>query len=96
MSEKEYTLIIIKPDAVSDGYTGSILKRITEEKFEIKALKMLRLTKQKAEKFYEVHKERPFYDELAEFMSSGPVLVACLGKRKCNFSLEKGNRCYRP
>lgn len=72
------TLTIIKPKAISKNYYGSILKEITEGGFKIKALKMLQMTKQQAEKFYLVHKDKPFYDQLTDFMSSGPVIVAVL------------------
>lgn len=72
------TLIMIKPDAVAAGYTGDIIKRIEEEKFNIIAMKKLRMTKETAGKFYEVHKERPFYDELTSFMSSDPIIAAIL------------------
>ena len=76
--EKEFTLIMIKPDAVKAGYSGAILDRIEKENFKIRALKKIQLTKGMAGDFYNVHKERPFYDELTTFMSSGPVLAAIL------------------
>jgi nucleoside-diphosphate kinase len=74
----ERTLVIIKPDAVSRGLTGEILKRIHEAKFQIVAIKSLRLTKQEAEGFYAVHRERPFFKDLTEFMSSGKIVVMVL------------------
>jgi nucleoside-diphosphate kinase len=74
----ERTLIIIKPDAVQKGAVGKILDRFIQEGFVIKALKMFRFTKQQAEQFYIVHRERPFYGELVEFMTSGPVVAAVL------------------
>ncbi len=74
----DITLIMIKPDAVASGYTGDIIKRIEQEKFVIIAMKKMFLTKREAEKFYEVHKERPFFGELTEFMSSGPIVAAVL------------------
>ncbi len=74
----ERTLIIIKPDAVEKGAVGKILDRFIEEGFEIKALKMFRFTEDQAKRFYIVHKERPFYRELVEFMTSGPVVAAVL------------------
>ncbi len=74
----ERTLIIIKPDAVQKGAVGKILDRFIGEGFRIKALKMLRLTRQQAEQFYIVHRERPFYGELVEFMTSGEVVAAVL------------------
>ena len=76
--EKEYTLIMIKPDAVQAGYSGAILERIEKEAFSVRALKKIKLSKEQAGSFYNVHKERPFYDELTSFMSSGPVLAAVL------------------
>jgi nucleoside-diphosphate kinase len=74
----EQTLSIIKPDAVERNLIGEILKRIEEAGLKIKALKMLHLTKKQAEGFYEVHKEKPFFDSLTDYMSSGPVVVAVL------------------
>jgi len=74
------TLAIIKPDAVKNNYIGQILTKITEAGFKIKAMKMTRLSKDSAGGFYEVHKERPFYGELVEFMTSGPVVPIALEK----------------
>lgn len=74
----ERTLIIIKPDAVQKKAIGKILDRFVEEGFEIKALKMFRFTEEQAKQFYIVHKDRPFYGELVEFMTSGPVVAAVL------------------
>ncbi len=76
----EKTLAIIKPDAVKRKITGEIIKIIEKEGFEIKAIKKLWLKKKDAQKFYEVHKEKPFYNSLVEFMSSGPVYVLVLEK----------------
>ncbi|MGB9874324.1 MAG: nucleoside-diphosphate kinase, partial [Hydrogenobacter sp.] len=73
----ERTLIIIKPDAFQKGATGKIIDRFIDEGFRILAMKLFRFTKEQAEKFYIVHKDRPFYSELVEFMTSGPV-VACV------------------
>lgn len=78
MEQKERTFIMIKPDAVSDGHSGAILKRIEEEGFKIIGLKKLRISLPQAEQFYEVHKERPFYGELTQFMASDYSIVACL------------------
>ncbi len=74
----ERTLIIIKPDAVQKRAVGKIIDRFLEEGFEIRALKMFRFTVEQAKQFYIVHKERPFYGELVEFMTSGPVVAAVL------------------
>lgn len=72
------TFSIIKPNAVRTGKTGPILAMINEAGFEITAMKMLRMSKEQAESFYEVHRERPFFESLVEFMSSGPVFVMIL------------------
>jgi nucleoside-diphosphate kinase len=74
----ERTLAIIKPDAVGRGLTADILSRIHAAKFKIAAIKSLRLTKAEAEGFYAVHRERPFFKDLTEFMSSGKVVVMAL------------------
>jgi nucleoside-diphosphate kinase len=74
----EKTLAIIKPDATARNISGKIFARIEEEGFTVKAVKKLRLSKAEAECFYAVHRERPFYDSLTTFMSSGPVVVFCL------------------
>ena len=67
------TFTMIKPDAVRDGHIGAILNQITENGFRIVAMKMTQLSKASAEKFYAIHKERPFFGELVEFMTSGPI-----------------------
>ncbi|HXF25677.1 MAG TPA: nucleoside-diphosphate kinase [Bryobacteraceae bacterium] len=74
----EQTFAIIKPDAVASGHTGDILSIIEKEGFRIRGLKRIRLSKQQAEAFYEVHKERPFYAGLVQFMTEGPVVVMTL------------------
>ena len=74
------TFTMIKPGAVAAGHTGAILNKINEAGFKIVALKKTQLTKNTAGKFYEIHKERPFYGELVEFMSSGPIVAAVLSK----------------
>jgi nucleoside-diphosphate kinase len=74
------TLTIIKPYAVANEYTGPILAKINEAGFHIAGLKLLSLTVNQARTFYAVHKERPFYDSLVKFMTSGPVVVAVLEK----------------
>jgi nucleoside-diphosphate kinase len=74
------TFTIIKPTAVSQGYIGPILNKIHDAGFRISAMRMLWLTRGEAERFYEVHKERPFYSDLVKFMTSGPIVVAILKK----------------
>jgi nucleoside-diphosphate kinase len=74
------TLAIIKPDAVSDGYIGEIISMITKAGFKVKAMKMVHLTVNQAKSFYEVHKERPFYNDLVEYMTSGPCVPIALEK----------------
>lgn len=78
----EMTFGIIKPDAVAVGYTGQILSMIYEAGFKVRALRMTRISKAEAEGFYAVHKERPFFAGLVQFMTEGPVVV---------MALEKGN-----
>ena len=74
------TFTMIKPDAVKNGHIGSILQKITQSGFKIKALKLTQLTTRDAQNFYIIHKDRPFYGELVEFMSSGPIVAAILEK----------------
>lgn len=74
------TLCIIKPDAVRKNVQGNIIQKITDAGFKIRGMKMIRLTEDMGKKFYEIHKERPFYDELVSFMISGPVIVIALEK----------------
>ena len=71
---------MIKPDATVKGFTGAILEKINGAGYRIVALKMLHLSAEKAGEFYAVHRERPFYGELVEFMSSGPIAAAILEK----------------
>jgi nucleoside-diphosphate kinase len=77
---RSLTLGIIKPDALQAGNTGHIIQRIIEDGFKIRALKMLQMTLQQAEGFYAVHRERPFFPGLTEFMSSAPCVVMVLEK----------------
>jgi nucleoside-diphosphate kinase len=72
------TLSIIKPDGVGRGLIGEVVKRLEESGFKIIAMKMIHLTQARAEGFYAVHKERPFFKSLTEFMTSGPVVVMAL------------------
>jgi nucleoside-diphosphate kinase len=74
------TLAIIKPDAVGNGDSGAIIDQIIKAGFKIKSLKMLRLTRSSAEGFYAIHKERPFFGELVEYMTSGPCIPIALEK----------------
>jgi nucleoside-diphosphate kinase len=78
MSVRERTLCIIKPDALAAGQAGQILARLEGAGFEIVALRLRRLTRAEAEGFYHVHRERPFFGSLADFMSSGPCLPMVL------------------
>lgn len=82
MMNDDITFSIIKPDAMGRGDAGRILARITEAGFSIAALKMLYINRMQAEEFYSVHRERPFYPGLVEFMSSGPVIVMVLRHEK--------------
>ena len=74
------TLTMIKPMAVEKGFIGPILAKIAEGGFRIAAMKITKLSVEQAKKFYEVHKERPFYNDLVNFMSSGPIVAAVLEK----------------
>ncbi len=74
------TFTMIKPEAVEKGLTGAILNKISKGGFRIVALKKTQLSKSEAGKFYEVHAERPFYGELVDYMSSGPIVAAILEK----------------
>jgi nucleoside-diphosphate kinase len=71
---------MIKPDAVANKHTGSIINDILVGGFSIKAMKYLQLSRANAEAFYAIHKERPFFNDLVEFMSSGPIVAAVLSK----------------
>ena len=74
------TFTMIKPEAVEAGKTGAILNKIESSGFRIVAMKKVLLTKERAGEFYSVHKERPFYSELVDYMSSGPIIAAILEK----------------
>lgn len=74
----ERTLAILKPDTVEAGNAGKVIAKLQDEGFKILGIKMLRLTETQARAFYEVHKERPFYGSLVEFMMSGPVMPLAL------------------
>lgn len=74
------TFTMLKPDAIENGHMGKIIDMIIQAGFSIKAMKLTRLTTEQAQKFYEVHAERPFYGELVEYMTSGPIVAAILEK----------------
>jgi nucleoside-diphosphate kinase len=76
--QTDFTFSIIKPNSVRTGKTGPILAMINEAGFEISALRMVKMSVSQAETFYAVHKERPFFNDLVEFMTSGPVIVMIL------------------
>lgn len=78
--EGKRTFTMIKPEAVENGHTGAILAKIESAGFRIVAMRKLKLSAADAGKFYEVHKERPFYGELVDYMSSGPIVAAILEK----------------
>ncbi len=78
MSNRTFTMI--KPDAMKNGHAGAILDRIIKEGYRVVALKVTKLSAEKAGEFYAVHKERPFYGELVSFMSSGPITASILEK----------------
>ena len=75
------TLTMIKPEAVASGYTGAILDKIEKAGFRILALKKTHLSKERAMKFYEIHQDRPFYKELVDYMSGGPIIACILEKQ---------------
>jgi len=79
MSEN-LTFAIIKPDAFKSEYSGSIIKMIEKAEFKLLEMKLVSLTKEKASEFYKIHKEKPFYDRLCDYMSSGPIIVMKLSK----------------
>ncbi|HMT10958.1 MAG TPA: nucleoside-diphosphate kinase, partial [Ignavibacteria bacterium] len=77
---KERTLAILKPDCLQKKVQGKVIQQILDAGFEIKGMRLLNLTDDSAKKFYEVHKERPFYGELVAYMTSGPVVPLALEK----------------
>ena len=87
MSNRTFTMI--KPDAMKNGHAGAILDKIIKGGFRIVALKQTKLTSERAGQFYEVHKERPFYGELVEFMSSGLIIAAILEKENAVSDFRK-------
>ena len=89
------TFAMIKPDAVESGKSGAILAHVQEQGFQVRAMRMVRLTRPEAEAFYAVHRERPFYGELVDFMISGPGgrhgPRGCW-RRPCLADRDRGNR----
>lgn len=83
------TLTMIKPDAVEKNFTGAILKMINEAGFCIKAMKYTRISMEQAGLFYAVHQDKPFYGDLVEFMSSGPIVAAILEKENAISDFRK-------
>ncbi len=87
MSNRTFTMI--KPDAFKNGHAGAILDRFLQDGYNIKALKMTKLTPEKASEFYAIHKERPFYNDLVNFMCEGPVIAAILEKENAVADFRK-------
>jgi len=85
----EMTLAILKPDTVEAGKAGEVLAHLQREGFTVRGLRMLRLTEAQAKAFYEVHKERPFYGSLVEFMTSGPVIPVALERENAVTQLRQ-------
>tara|TARA_B100001013_G_scaffold334114_1_gene251560 strand:+ start:1810 stop:2235 length:426 start_codon:yes stop_codon:yes gene_type:complete len=83
------TFAMIKPDAINNGHSGKILDRIINTKFKILGIKMIRMTKRQAEGFYSIHSEKPFFEDLTSFMSSGKTLVLALEKENAVESWRK-------
>ncbi len=83
------TFTMIKPDAFANGYSGLIIDQILKAGFKLIALKMTHLSEDKAGEFYEVHKARPFYGELVDFMKSGPIIAAILEKENAVADFRK-------
>ena len=78
MSNKTFTML--KPDSVRDGNIGAILKKIVDSGFKIKAMKLTRMSSKRAGSFYDIHKDRPFFKDLIQYMTSGPIIAAILEK----------------
>jgi len=85
----QMTLAILKPDSVAAGHAGKILAHLEGEGFTIRGLRVLHLTEGQAQAFYEVHKERPFYGSLVEFMTGGPVIPVALEREDAVLHLRK-------
>ena len=91
--QTEKTLSIIKPDAVAKNAIGQIISRFEKAGLRVSAAKMMHLSKTQAEQFYAIHKERPFFQALVSFMSSGPVLVQVLEGEKCGCLKPSNHGC---
>ncbi len=89
MTTGNITFTMIKPSAFQAGFTGNIFAKIEEAGYKIKAMKKISLSKEQAGHFYEMHRERPFYGELTDFMSSGPIVAAILEKENAVESFRK-------
>jgi nucleoside-diphosphate kinase len=89
MQTLQRTFSIVKPDAVAKGATGAILSMMQEKGFRVLAVKMLEISKKKAEGFYAVHADKPFFNSLTDFMSSGPIVVLALEKENAIADLRK-------
>jgi nucleoside-diphosphate kinase len=85
----ERTLAILKPDSVAAGKAGAMIAKLQDEGFTVRGIKMLRLTQAQAQAFYEVHKARPFYGSLVEFMTSGPVIPLALERENAVTQLRE-------
>jgi nucleoside-diphosphate kinase len=83
------TLAILKPDCLEKKVHGKVIQHIIDAGFNIKGMRLTRLTKESAQKFYEVHKERPFYGDLVAYMTSGPVIPMCLEKENAVTEFRK-------
>ncbi|MBN8583880.1 MAG: nucleoside-diphosphate kinase [Ignavibacteria bacterium] len=86
---KERSLAILKPDCLEKKVQGKVIQHILDAGFEIKGMKLMHLTEDSAKKFYEVHKERPFYGELVAYMTSGPVIPICMEKENAVADFRK-------
>lgn len=85
----ETTLTILKPDSVAAGNTGKIIDHLIQAGFRVRGMKLVRLTEAQAQAFYEVHKERPFYNDLVRFMTSGPVVPMALERENAVLHLRQ-------
>jgi len=86
---KERSLAILKPDCLEKKVQGKVIQHILDAGFEIKGMKLMQQTEDSAKKFYEVHKERPFYGELVAYMTSGPVIPICMEKENAVADFRK-------